>query len=1206
MQFLLRRCLLVLALGVVPPASAQVRPVDLSTVSPAAFRDDELDLPYYLAHFHRIANSVALTGPRRGFIDIPVWRDLKDNQPYNARIMESILSLVYFYTLDRPWNPYRGDPELRTRLEAALDFWCRSQNDDGRFSEYAVGQWSLAPTAFATKFMGESLRLLRGGPSIDSAIHRRVIAADRKALMAVLTRPDMQQHGREYTNQFSNAFAGALAYVDLYPDVELSARLKQQMAAADKDHQSPVGFFYEAGGPDWGYDLNTHHSNFIMAWNYTRGTPASKDVVGPMSRWYDWFAYNAVPEPTGGRALTLNRAIETRQRTGVVTDAGAGEAETGNPITEVVVGARVLGPTREELVRRHAALRAELVKHWPHVDSLTLGSFRAFSPYAFLHRSHVQWFPSDSQWLAARAAMRPQREQRFTHQRVDSRKPTAFTFVRRPAYYAAFTTGDISTAQQRFGLGLLWTPQGGTFLQSQSAGTTTAWGTRAADTSMVYEAVTIPATFSVNSRAVTLRVGARDLPAGSLKIRYPLRSAGKKTIVFDDDGANVSIEHRGAFVEQLPLLVLPSDSIASVPGQLTLRRGATQFVVRWTSRAGATVTRTEERVGDRRVVVVAIPATGSLSYAIRFRGPPAAFTPMTFDAPARALVGRMTLAEKIGQMTQVDQSFLKDPSDIERYKLGSILNGGSSDPAAGNSLQAWRAMIETYQEHAMRTRLRIPLVYGVDAVHGNNNVIGAVVFPHNIGLGATRDSALVRRVAEITAEETRAVGANWAFAPCVCVPQDIRWGRTYEGFSEDPELVATLGAAAVHGLQGEQPVGPTHVAATAKHFAGDGGTSWGTGVDKGLDQGDTRVDSAALRRIHIRPYIDAIAAGVATIMPSYNSWNGVKVSGNGHLLTDVLKDELGFNGFLISDYKAVNQVNTDYKAAIGMSINAGMDMVMVPDRYVDFIELLTQLVQEGRVPMSRIDDAVTRILRVKFALGLMDPSYGFHADHSLEQRFGSGEHRAVARQAVRESIVLLKNEHDALPLSKTARRIHVVGKSADDIGIQSGGWTIDWQGKAGSITTGGTTILAGIRAGAAASTQVTYSADGSGADGADAIVVVVGETPYAEMKGDRSELTLDASDRRALENAHASQLPVILVIVSGRPLDIAPVLGDANAILAAWLPGTEGAGVADVLFGDYRPTGKLSFTWPRTFDQTARRAAGRDPLFAFGFGLTYR
>lgn len=585
---------------------------------------------------------------------------------------------------------------------------------------------------------------------------------------------------------------------------------------------------------------------------------------------------------------------------------------------------------------------------------------------------------------------------------------------------------------------------------------------------------------------------------------------------------------------------------------------------------------------------------------------PGAATLMAFDAPARALVGRMTLAEKIGQMTQPDQLFLKDTSDIERYFIGSILSGGDSDPKDGNSFQAWRAMVETYEGRAVRTRLHIPLIYGIDAVHGNNNVIGATVFPHNVGLGATRDAALVRRIGEITALETRAVGANWAFAPCVCVPQDIRWGRTYEGFSEDPELVAKLGEAAVLGLQGGNPMSRTHVAASAKHFAGDGGTSMGSGIDKQLDQGDTRIDSATLRRIHIRPYIDAVNAGVATIMPSYNRWNGVKVSGDHHLLTDVLKEELGFKGFLISDYAAVNQLHPDYKVAIGISINAGMDMVMVPEHYREFIDLLTQLVQEGRVPMSRIDEAVTRILRVKFAMGLMEPGYDYHADRALEKRFGSAEHRAVARQAVRESMVLLKNERGALPLSKSARRIHVAGKSADDIGVQTGGWTIFWQGKAGNITTGGTTVLAGLRAAAGAGTQVTYSADGTGAAGADAVVVVVGEQPYAEMKGDRVDLGLDAADKQAIANARASNLPVIVVVISGRPIDIAPVLGSANAVLAAWLPGTEGAGVVDVLFGDYKPTGKLSFTWPRSVDQTVRGAPGaRDPLFAFGFGLTY-
>lgn len=579
----------------------------------------------------------------------------------------------------------------------------------------------------------------------------------------------------------------------------------------------------------------------------------------------------------------------------------------------------------------------------------------------------------------------------------------------------------------------------------------------------------------------------------------------------------------------------------------------------------------------------------------------------TGEARVRTLVSQMTLAEKIGQMTQADHDFLKDPADVARYFLGSVLNGGNSDPRAGNSMQAWRDMVESYQAQAATTRLRIPLLYGIDAVHGNSNVLGAVIFPHNIALGATRDVALVRRVAEITAEETRAIGANWAFAPCVCVPQDLRWGRTYEGFSEDPAIVSALGVAAIEGLQGRNRRDPLRVAASAKHFLGDGGTAVGTGTEKGgLDQGDTRLDSLTLRRIHLAPYFGAVAANVATIMPSYSSWNGVKVSGDRHLLTDVLKGELGFRGFLISDYAAVNQLNPNYKAAIERSINAGMDMVMVPDHYQQFITLLTELVNEGRVPMSRIDDAVTRILRVKEEMGLLDAGYDWHADRALEQRFGSEGHRAVARQAVRESLVLLKNERHVLPLLRSAKRIHVGGKNADDLGNQSGGWTIDWQGRSGDVTSRGTTILEGIRRAAGRKTQVTFARDASAGSGADAVIVVIGETPYAEMKGDKLDLGLDSLDRAAVANAKASGAPVIVVVVSGRPLVLGKVLDDADAVVAAWLPGTEGDGVADVLFGDFAPTGTLPFAWPASnADLPVSGARVKAPLFPVGFGLTY-
>ncbi|WP_243663754.1 glycoside hydrolase family 3 protein [Rhodothermus marinus] len=350
----------------------------------------------------------------------------------------------------------------------------------------------------------------------------------------------------------------------------------------------------------------------------------------------------------------------------------------------------------------------------------------------------------------------------------------------------------------------------------------------------------------------------------------------------------------------------------------------------------------------------------------------AAFPPLSsYDEQARALLAQMTLEEKIGQMIQAEQAFLQDPYDIQTYHLGSILSGGNSDPADGNSLEAWTEVYDSLQAIALRTRLGIPLLYGIDAVHGHSNVEGAVVFPHHIALGATRDPDLVEQVYRITAIEMRATGIHWDFAPCIAVARDIRWGRTYESFAEDPELVATLGAAAVRGLQNGGLNNPLAVLATAKHFAGDGGTAFGTGGPQGalLDQGDVRLDEATFRRIHVRPYIDAIQAGVGSIMVSYSSWNGVKMTGHKYMLTDVLKGELGFEGIVISDYNAIDQVHPDYKTAIEISINAGIDMAMVPTRYREFFQLLKELVEEGRVPMERIDDAVLRILRVKFAMG---------------------------------------------------------------------------------------------------------------------------------------------------------------------------------------------------------------------------------------------
>ncbi|QEG33982.1 glycoside hydrolase family 3 protein [Bythopirellula goksoeyrii] len=585
---------------------------------------------------------------------------------------------------------------------------------------------------------------------------------------------------------------------------------------------------------------------------------------------------------------------------------------------------------------------------------------------------------------------------------------------------------------------------------------------------------------------------------------------------------------------------------------------------------------------------------------------------------ADKLISQMTLAEKIGQMTQAELSALGDLSDVADLYLGSVLSGGGSDPQDGNSLESWTNAVEACKQKALDTRLRIPILYGIDSVHGHGNVLGAVIFPHNIGLGCARNAELVEQIGQITALEVRATGINWSFSPCITVPRDDRWGRTYEGYSESSPLVAKLGKASIEGLQGPDLRNPDHVLACAKHFVGDGGTSltmakhedwpgFGSEAKPMYDQGDTVVDEEVLRAVHVSPYLLAIQAGVGSIMPSYSSWNGVKCSASKYLLTTMLKEELGFQGFLISDYDAIDQVDPDYKTAIKKCINAGMDMVMVPNNYRQFIELLTELVEEGSVPMSRIDDSVRRILQVKAAMGLLDAEPEIEVDKSLQESYGSAGHREVARQAVRESLVLLKNNNQTLPLSKKLKRLHLVGRGADDIGIQCGGWTIEWQGQAGEVTTGGTTILEGIRQALGDSVEITHDLDGAGSAGADAVVVMVGEMPYAEGLGDDHDLELSESDRQAVLSAKKSGVPIVVVLLSGRPMILDTTLELADAFVAAWLPGTEGAGIADVLFGDFEPTGKLSFTWPREVDQHPINQGDQeyDPLFPFGYGLSY-
>jgi len=562
-----------------------------------------------------------------------------------------------------------------------------------------------------------------------------------------------------------------------------------------------------------------------------------------------------------------------------------------------------------------------------------------------------------------------------------------------------------------------------------------------------------------------------------------------------------------------------------------------------------------------------------------------------------ALLSKMTLDEKIGQMIQVDRSaVINNPQDIKNYFIGSILSGGGSAPET-NTPEAWANMYDMFQSYALQTRLKIPIIYGIDAVHGHNNVYGAVIFPHNIGLGCTRNPDIVEQVARATAIEVAATGIDWTFAPCIAVPQDERWGRTYEGFGETSELAEMMAAAAVRGYQTEI-LGSSNssILACAKHFLGDGGTK------DGKDQGDTQVDESVLRRVHLPGYISAINAGVGSVMVSYSSIFGQKMHGNKYWITDVLKGELKFQGFVVSDWGGVDQLPGDYKTKLETAINAGIDMVMLPYDYKNFFVNMKQLINENRISISRIDDAVRRILRVKFQLGLFEKPF---ADRSLLSKVGSQEHRTIAREAVRQSLVLLKN-NKILPLSKSNKKILVAGKAANDIGIQCGGWTIAWQGAEGNVTKG-TTILEAIKKAVSQNSSVTYSIDGNNLSDADVAIAVIGEKPYAEGQGDRTDLNLSKEDLELISKIRAKGIPLIVILISGRPMIITNIIEDCDAFIAAWLPGTEGDGIADIIFGDYKPTGKLSHSWPRSMSQIPINIGDNNynPLFPYGYGLTY-
>lgn len=591
--------------------------------------------------------------------------------------------------------------------------------------------------------------------------------------------------------------------------------------------------------------------------------------------------------------------------------------------------------------------------------------------------------------------------------------------------------------------------------------------------------------------------------------------------------------------------------------------------------------------------------------------------PGTAAERASALLARMTLDQKLGQMIQAERASTT-PDDVRAHHLGSVLSGGGSVPGANHPAD-WVAMHDAYWMASMSEtegRLPIPLLYAIDAIHGNTNVLGATVFPHNIGLGAANDPDLVERLARVCAEEVLATGLDWTFAPTLAVVRDIRWGRTYESFSEDPVLVASYAGRYVRGLQGT--LDENGIIACAKHFVGDGGTT------RGIDQGDTAIDEAELTRTHIAPYLPALQAGVLTVMASFNSWNREKCHGSRYLLTDVLKGRLGFEGFVVSDWDGVDQLADDLAEALATSVNAGVDMIMVSLDWRRMLATLRTVVADGRVPMERIDDAVRRILAVKYACGLFERPRPAERPWSNSPTFGGAAHRAVAREAVRKSLVLLKREPGVLPVAPGAR-VLVAGKNADDRGHQCGGFTVEWQGTHGNDRIlGGTSIWEGIRE---RSPGATLSVDGSAADAKahDVAIVVIGETPYAEGMGDirtggavkrgsgtqfmtnlapyGESLVLaerHPEDLATIQRITAQGIPVIVVLVSGRPLVVNAELAESRAFVAAWLPGSEGAGVADVLFGDAPFTGTLPFSWPKEPVGAYGAAA---PLFPRGFGL---
>ncbi|MFF7598942.1 glycoside hydrolase family 3 protein [Streptomyces mirabilis] len=674
-----------------------------------------------------------------------------------------------------------------------------------------------------------------------------------------------------------------------------------------------------------------------------------------------------------------------------------------------------------------------------------------------------------------------------------------------------------------------------------------------------------------------------------------------------DEPVTVAYESAGGTAE-------PGKDYTPVKGEITFPAGTTSG----TTRTIQVPTLRDKSAEPAETIPLKLTVTGAKAPAetpqivIDAHGLPYLDPKLPVRKRVADLVSRMSLEEKAGQMTQAERGAIGAGGDIASYDLGSLLSGGGSTPTP-NTPAAWAKMIDGYQLRAQATRFQIPLIYGVDAVHGHNNLTGATIMPHNIGIGATRDPGLAEKAGAVTAAEVRATGIPWDFAPCLCVTRDERWGRSYESFGEDPALVKSM-ETVIQGLQGARDgkdlKDDDKVLATAKHFVGDGGTEYGSSTTGSytIDQGVTKVTRQQLEAVHLAPYQTAVDRGIGSVMPSYSSLDilgdgqgPVKMHARADMINGVLKGRMGFDGFVISDWNAIDQLPGDYASHVRTSVNAGVDMMMVPYSYKDFRTTLIDETTAGRVSAKRIDDAVSRILTQKFKLGLFEKPY---ADTSGAAAIGSAGHRAVAREAAAKSQVLLKNATGVLPLKKS-QKVYVAGSNADDLGNQTGGWTITWQGASGKHTDG-TTILQGMRN---AGGDVTYSKDASApTSGYDVGVVVVGETPYAEGVGDvgnGNDLALTPADQAAVDKVCAAMKCAVL-IVSGRPQLIGDRLGEIDALVASWLPGTEGDGVADVLYGKRAFTGQLPVTWPKSEAQLPINVgdASYDPQFPYGWGLT--